>query len=147
MTKHDEPDEPFDVGYKRPPKSGQFAKGQSGNPKGRPKGSLNVASTFLKISRERVRLTVNGRTKMVTKLEAVALQLVNKALSGDKGAAKDVLNLHSLLERAENSTTQAEAAPEERDKEVLERLLKRMREAETAAVTKRVDTEPKKSDE
>lgn len=123
------------VGYKRPPKSGQFVKGQSGNPKGRPKGSLNVASTFLKISRERVRITVNGRTKMVTKLEAVGLQLVNKALSGDKGAAKDVLNLHSLLEKTEDSKTHTQAAPDENDKEVMARLLKRIREAESPAAT------------
>ncbi|WBL31748.1 DUF5681 domain-containing protein [Sinirhodobacter sp. HNIBRBA609] len=31
----------YEVGYGKPPKGGQFKKGQSGNPRGRPKGSKN----------------------------------------------------------------------------------------------------------
>ena len=31
----------YEVGYGKPPKSGQFKPGQSGNPKGRPKGAKN----------------------------------------------------------------------------------------------------------
>ena len=35
------PGRDFDVGYGKPPTSNRFAKGKSGNPKGRPKGSKN----------------------------------------------------------------------------------------------------------
>ena len=31
----------YDVGYRRPPASGRFRPGKSGNPKGRPQGSRN----------------------------------------------------------------------------------------------------------
>ena len=34
----------YEVGYGKPPRKTQFAKGQSGNPKGRPKGSKNKSS-------------------------------------------------------------------------------------------------------
>jgi hypothetical protein len=38
---------PYEVGYGKPPASGKFAKGQSGNPKGRSKGSKHFASVVL----------------------------------------------------------------------------------------------------
>jgi hypothetical protein len=137
----------FEVGYKRPPKVGQFVKGRSGNPKGRPKGSQNVASVFLKIARERVRVTINGRFRTITKLEAITLQIINKAMAGDSRAAKDVLSLHSLLERTEESKFQADAAPDERDSEVLERLFKRMQEVETSDLGEEIVSDSEKSDD
>ena len=32
----------YEIGYKKPPKHSKFKKGQSGNPKGRPKGSKSL---------------------------------------------------------------------------------------------------------
>ena len=38
------PDDDYAVGYKKPPLHTRFKKGQSGNPRGRPKGSKNFST-------------------------------------------------------------------------------------------------------
>lgn len=78
------------VGYGKPPKHTQFAKGLSGNPKGRPKGSQNLSTLLEKIGRQRISVTENGRTRQLTKFEATILQLLNKAVRGDIKAINEL---------------------------------------------------------
>ena len=87
-----EADETYELGYGKPPQRTQFAKGQSGNPKGRPKGSQNLATILAKAGRQRVRITENGRSRYITKLEASMLQLMSKAASGDLKAIGELLD-------------------------------------------------------
>ena len=79
------------VGYCSPPRNTQFKKGQSGNPKGRPKGSRDLVTTFMKAGNERIRITQNGRTRTITKFKASMTQLMNKAASGDIRAIRELL--------------------------------------------------------
>ena len=81
------------VGYRKPPKHTQFARGNSGNPNGRPKGSRNFATVIQAELKRRVPVTEDGKRKKITKREAVAKQLVNKAASGDHPAIKLVMPL------------------------------------------------------
>ncbi len=76
------------VGYGKPPKSTQFPKGRSGNPKGRPKGSQNLSTLLTKSLNETVMVNENGRRQTITKLNAITKQLVNKAAAGDPRAMK-----------------------------------------------------------
>lgn len=83
----------YSVGYGRPPRHTQFQKGQSGNPRGRPKRIYRInASTLnaalMKALAEPVVGIENGRPRRMTKLDAVMKQLANKAASGDLTAAK-----------------------------------------------------------
>lgn len=83
----------YSVGKGKPPQHTRFQKGQSGNPKGRLRGSKNVATLLAQVLRERVVITENGRRKTITKLEAMLKQLANKAASGDHRAIKLLISL------------------------------------------------------
>jgi len=84
-----------------------FKKGESGNPNGRPKGSLNrstIAKKWLEVlSQEEVQ---DGVVKWLSNEEAITLALIQKARKGDVnaykalmdsayGTAKDTLDLNS----------------------------------------------------
>jgi Family of unknown function (DUF5681) len=90
------PSDPDKVGYGKPPKHSQFKKGQSGNPKGRPKevkAHMPVSRIIRHSLSEEVQGQVNGRTRKMTKLEAIIEVQSAKALKGDTRAAKLVIDL------------------------------------------------------
>lgn len=77
---HDPDDE--QVGYGRPPKHHQFKKGQSGNPKGRPRRALSVPEIVARVRDEMIPMTINGKRKRVTIVEAALRQNIMHALKG-----------------------------------------------------------------
>lgn len=119
---------PHEIGYRRPPKHAQFAKGKSGNPKGRPKGSRNFATVIQDELKRRVPVTEDGKRKKITKREAVAKQLVNKAAAGDPKAIPVLLNETRAHERDPGGGVDHESMSQE-DQMVMESILRRIREA------------------
>jgi Family of unknown function (DUF5681) len=54
------------VGYGRPPMTTRFRPGQSGNPRGRPKGARNLSTIVAAALSERVAINENGRRRQIT---------------------------------------------------------------------------------
>jgi uncharacterized membrane protein len=116
-------DNSYDVGYKKPPKRGQFRKGISGNRKGRPKGKRNMATVLREILEEKIVITEGGVRKMVTKLEAVLKQLANKAASGELVAARQLIALVRSAE--EHAVEPPKKQLSEDDLKIMQRVLQR----------------------
>lgn len=76
----------------KPPREHQFKKGQSGNPSGRPKGSLNFRTLLQRELDRQITATNNGRQVRITKREAMAMRLVAEALKGNLKAIDAVLH-------------------------------------------------------
>jgi hypothetical protein len=81
------------VGYGRPPLATRFRSGQSGNPRGRPRGARNLSTVVAAALSERIAVTENGRRRRISKLEAAVKQLVNRAASGEARATRLLLAL------------------------------------------------------
>jgi hypothetical protein len=118
------------VGYKKPPLHTRFKKGQSGNPRGRPRGARNFSSVLDDALSQRVLVTENGRSRKISKRELGIRQLVDKFAMAEAQATRMLLGL--MLERERL----AAAPPAERrsfsaaDEKVIDNLLKRLRGAE-----------------
>ena len=85
-----------EVGYGKPPRATRFRKGQSGNPRGRPRGSRNFTSLLEEALAEPVAINENGRRRKASKLQVIVKQLVNKAAQGDH---RSIQLLMAFMER------------------------------------------------
>jgi hypothetical protein len=137
----DDPNNPS--GYGRPPPATQFKKGQSGNPKGRPKGARNLTVAILAAANERVMIVENGKRKTITKLEAATKHLANKAASGNERAMQMLCNLLQVSE-GRLLDTPAGAFASDDDRAVMANLAKRFSK-DLATVENVVDTAPDES--
>ena len=75
-------------GYRRPPAASRFRKGQSGNPRGRPRGSRSQQAPYEVVLGQMVTVRENGTERKLTAAEAFLLHITKRGLEGDSAAAR-----------------------------------------------------------
>jgi hypothetical protein len=112
------------AGYGKPPKHSRFKPGQSGNPKGRPKGRIPLARLLEKHLDAKMTVTIGGQQKTITRREALIIGFVGDALKGKDRVRKQVLDLLLLLE-AQNPPDTSDATSHAQDDAIIKGLLER----------------------
>lgn len=112
------------VGYRKPPTKTRFKPGQSGNPNGRPKGSVNLKTDLRSELSERIQIREGERSLKVSKQRAMLKALVAKALKGDARAANVVLTLVGKLFEPDAAAEEVPSLTAD-DQAILERFLAR----------------------
>lgn len=115
---------PYEVGYGKPPRHTQFKPGQSGNPRGRPKGSRSLAATVRKVLGRKIPVIERGQRKLVSADEAMLHRYLEMALKGDVKAGAFLFGFLERFQPAEADDAEPEALSEG-EKEVLAELFKR----------------------
>src|SRR3954452_11446493 len=119
----------YEVGYAMPPQHTRFRAGQSGNPKGRPKGSRNLDTLLAEALDEKVMVKEDGRRRAITKREIIIKQLVNKSAGADLQAIRMLLSMMQSIEGRSvgvESTGSPEQPLSDADRQIMEGLSRRL---------------------
>lgn len=122
------PEEPdYEVGYGRPPKSTRFKPGQSGNPRGRPKGAKSLPALLEDELNRKVRVRDGNRERMLTKRELLVRRLVANGVQ--KGGRDGELLLKLLaIHAAEADGASLPQALDAQDEAILRRFMETLPE-------------------
>jgi hypothetical protein len=111
------------VGYGRPPRQHQFKPGQSGNPRGRPRGRKNEATILDELLHRQIEVREKNRVRRITVLEGMLLKFAEDALKGNPKAAAFLLTRYGLP----GETHEADAAELTNDEqEILDAYARRL---------------------
>ena len=99
------------VGYRSPPRSGQFKKGQSGNPMGRPRKSRTTREALESALARNINLAIDGRRKRMPVRDALSLKLIQGALAGDPKSTIALMKMAKDWEREDDRARMVAEAP------------------------------------
>jgi hypothetical protein len=112
----------YEVGYGRPPKATRFKPGQSGNPRGRPKGAKSIPALLEGELNRKIRVREGNRERLLTKRELLVRRLVANGVQ--KGGRDGELLLRMLASHAaDDGFASLPQALDAQDEAILQRFM------------------------
>lgn len=105
------------VGYGSPPNHSKWQKGQSGNPQGRRKGSVNLKTDLMQELNETIAITENGKPRRISKQRALIKSLMNNSIKGDPRAVGALIRM--ILTLSDDSDASPAGKPSPQDEQIL----------------------------
>jgi Family of unknown function (DUF5681) len=109
---------------RKPPISTRFQPGQSGNPKGRPKGAKSPAAMAHSALERKIRVTDGGSARNMSVREVAMRRLAEKAISGDSKCLDFLLSLEASLDRPRADQPTDSLDPDQ-DREIIQNYFNR----------------------
>lgn len=98
-------DADYEVGYSRPPRQHQFKTGQSGNPRGRPKGVPSEIDMLTALLNKKIPVQERGRIRQVPVLEVAYRRVIQNAMQGDLKAMNFLINRMATVAQSRSGET------------------------------------------
>lgn len=102
----------YAIGYGKPPVATRFKPGQSGNPKGRPRGAKGIKTLARQIMSEKVAVRTPQGEKRISKIEALLHKGVEQALKGNARLFAHMVSLYAEAVPEIAATTPADVGRE-----------------------------------
>jgi hypothetical protein len=100
FTNESTPKPDYPIGYGKPPESGKFKPGQSGNPQGKRKGQPSLLELTLAEAARIVKVKHGDKIVHLTKKQVIIRRLLDQAAKGDLRAARIILETVGKAEAA-----------------------------------------------
>lgn len=114
-----------DVGYRRPPKHGQFRKGTSGNPEGRRVEQERFAAVLREELASEIVMKIGDKKVKATVLRGLTRLVIQQALSGDNRAITELMRQINRYFPERPMAEDASLPPSEEDLKLLEDYVRR----------------------
>lgn len=121
--KYNVPKPEYEVGYGKPPKSGRFKKGKSGNPSGRSKKPKAFGESFMAELARNIEYKENGKLKKQPAVKLIIRRLVHQATTGNMAAFKEIARFLEQYEAVLPTETDEEIARKKKFAEEMVRLV------------------------
>ena len=123
----------YEVGWGKPPLGTRFRKGQSGNPKGRPRGTKNLKTDLMEELQETIVVREGDRTIRMSRQRAMIKTVMNKSLKGDARAFITLIRMITRFTEPDGGSTEVDEALSADERELWQGLLDEVRSEQTCA--------------